>query len=195
MTFALKKIPIIELPAGLIFYRVQLTKARSDSVKINRMFLPPAGMKAGRFCLQNGISAYLADSSETALYEAIFRRELKTSVSLEVLRLKSLASFEAKRALKLVDIRGFEEKYPFLQSQRIQFTQAFADECFTAGYDGIFYASSQHPHHECICLFESGAKKMRFVNSSPLVKAGENILLKDVVMAARCSAVEIVESQ
>ena len=192
MTFALKKIPTIELPVGLVFHRVQLTKARSDSVKINRMFLPPAGIKAGRFCLQHGISAYLADSSETALYEAIFRRELKTSVALEVLRLKSLASFETKKALKLVDIRGFEEKYPFLQSQRIQFTQAFAGECFTAGHDGILYASAQHPHHECVCLFESGAKEMRFVDSLPLVKPGENILLKDVVTAARCSAVEIV---
>ena len=116
MTLALKKIPTTESPVGLVFHRVQLTKARSDSVKINRMFLPPAGIKAGRFCLQHGISAYLADSSETALYEAIFRRELKTSVALEVLRLKSLASFETKKALKLVDIRGFEEKYPFLQS-------------------------------------------------------------------------------
>ena len=192
MTFSITKTPIIELPAGQIFYRIQLTKARKDSVKINRMFLPPSGIKAGRFCLQNEVTAYLADSAETALYEAVFRRELKISVALSDLRLKSMVSFSIDKSLKLVDTRGFEEQYPFLQSQRIQFTQAFAEQCFAAGHDGIVFASAQHPRHGCLCLFGSGAKKLQLVNSVPLVRPGTDLLLQSVVTAARRSAVEVV---
>ena len=91
------------------------------------MILPPAGIKAGRFCLATRVTAYLADSAETALYEAVFRRELKTFVALEDLRLKALGTFTSKKPLRLVDLRGLEEQYPVLQSQRIQHTQAFAD--------------------------------------------------------------------
>lgn len=192
MTISLKQAPATELPVGQIFHRVQLTKSRPESVEINRISMPPAGHQAGRFCLKTGVTAYMADSPETALYEALFRREQKASVPLEALRMKSLASFKSHKTLKLIDLRGFEEKYPFLQSQRIQFTQAFSEECFTAGFDGIFYASAQHPHHVCTCLFESGAKKMRFINALPLVKPGSDLLLKEVVTAARCSAVEVV---
>ncbi|MBU4183237.1 MAG: RES family NAD+ phosphorylase [Gammaproteobacteria bacterium] len=192
MILSLKQTPIIELPLGLIFHRVQLIKPRAGTVKRNRMLLPPAGLLAGRFCLRAGVTAYLADSSETALYESIFRREVRSSVSLEILRLKSIASFSTIRSLRLVDLRGFEERYPFLQSQRIQFTQVIAEESAAAGYDGIFYASSQHPHHDCVCLFERGTKKMRYENSLPLVKSGTDILLLEVVVAARRSAVEVV---
>jgi len=193
MMFSPRQARITDLPVGQVFHRVQRIKARKDSVKINRMFLPPAGIRAGRFCLQTGVTAYLADSAETALYEAVFRRELKTSVALEELRLKALASFQIAKPLRLVDIRGFEEQYPFLQSQRIQFTQAFAQECFAVGHDGILYASAQHAHHECVCLFESGVRKMRHTGALPLVKQkqGKDVLLWSVVAAARRSAVEI----
>lgn len=78
-----------------------------------------------------------------------------------------------------------------LQSQRIQHTQAFAEKCFGDGYDGILYASAQHPHHECVCLFEAGAKKLGFAEALPLVKPGTDILHSAVVEAARRSGVEI----
>ena len=83
MIISVKQVPKIELPAGQVFHRVQRTVARKGSVKINRMILPPAGIKAGRFCLATRVTAYLADSAETALYEAVFRRELKTFVALD----------------------------------------------------------------------------------------------------------------
>ena len=191
MTLSIKTSPIIELPPGQVFYRIQRIKARKDSVKINRMVLPPAGIKAGRFCLSTGVTAYLADSAQTALYEAVFRRELKTFVTLEDLRLKALCTFTSKKALRLVDLRGLEEQYPVLQSQRIQHTQALAENCFSNGYDGILYASTQHPRHECLCLFESGSRKLGFVKALSLLKPGTNILLSVVVEAARRSGVEI----
>lgn len=191
MTISAKQVPKIELPVGQVFHRVQRNVVRKGSVKINRMILPPAGIKAGRFCLANGVTAYLADSIETALYEAVFRREQKTFVALEDLRLKALGTFTSKEPLRLVDLRGFEEQYPVLQSQRIQHTQSFAEECFGECCDGILYASAQHPHHECVCLFETGAKKLGFVQAWPLVKPGTDILHRAVVEAARRSGVEI----
>ena len=191
MTISAKQVPKIELPVGQVFHRVQRNVVRKGSVKINHMILPPAGTKAGRFCLATGVTAYLADSIETASYEAVFRRELKTFVALEDLRLKALGTFTSKEPLRLVDLRGFEEQYPVLQSQRIQHTQSFAEECFGERCDGILYASAQHPHHECVCLFETGAKKLGFVQAWPLVKPGTDILHRAVVEAARRSGVEI----
>jgi hypothetical protein len=191
MIISVNQVPKIELPAGQIFHRVQRIEVRKGSVNINGMVLPPAGIKAGRFCLATEVTAYLADSAETALYEAVFRRELKTFVSLADLREKALGTFTSQYPLRLVDLRGFEEEYPVLQSQRIQHTQAFAEECFAKNYDGILYASAQHPHHQCVCLFEAGAKKLVFVEAWPLVKSGTDILLRAVVEAARRSGVEI----
>lgn len=186
------QVAIIELPAGGLFYRVQRTAARKGSVKINRMILPPAGIKAGRFCLADGITAYLADSPETALYEAVFRRELRTFVALSDLRLKTLGTFQSKQALRLVDLRGLEEHYPVLQSQRIERTQAFSQEFFQDGYDGILYASAQHPHHACLCLFQLGCKKIRFLEAWPLVKPATDLLHRAVVDAAKRSGIDIV---
>lgn len=191
MTISLNQTRIIEIPAGDVFYRIQLTKPRKTSVRKNRMFLAPAGHQSGRFCLKSSVTAYIADSPDTALYEAVFRREIEASIPLESLRKKSLATFRIKNPLRLVDIRGLEEKYPVLQSRRIQFTQAFAEECFVAGYDGILYASTQHPYHECICLFEAGIKKMKFLEALPLVKPGTDILMQSVIEAADCSGLSI----
>lgn len=186
------QVSIIELPAGQLLYRVQRLTARKGSVKINRMILPPAGIKAGRFCLADGITAYLADSPETALYEAVFRRELRTCVALSDLRMKTLGTFKSKQALRLVDLRGLEEHYPVLQSQRIEHTQALSQELFEGGYDGIVYASAQHPHHACLCLFQLGCKKIRFVETWPLVKADTDLLHGAVVDAAKRSGIDIV---
>ena len=57
MIISKNQVPKIELPAGQVFHRVQRTAARKRSVKINRMILPPAGIKAGRICLATGVTA------------------------------------------------------------------------------------------------------------------------------------------
>lgn len=67
--------PIVELPAGQVFHRVQLSRPRAHSVVMNGLSMPPAGLRHGRFCLADEPVAYLADSPETALYESLLRRE------------------------------------------------------------------------------------------------------------------------
>lgn len=191
MNLSIQQCAIIELPESQVFYRVQRKSRRKGSKVIRGMILPPPGILAGRFCLNNGLTAYLGDSPETALYEAIFRRDLRAHVTLDSLCAKELRTYRSNKILRLVDIRGAEEKYPFLHSMRIQHTQEFAHRCFNDGFDGIIYSSAQHPFHECICLFENGAKKMAFVEAMPLVNQGKDQLLRVVVQAALRSAIEI----
>lgn len=190
MIISVNGVPKIELPEGQIFHRVQRIERLKNSVVINGMILPPGGLRVGRFCLKEGVTAYLADTAETALYEAVFRRELKMHVPLNDLKSRALACFVSKKPLRLVDLRGSEVEYPFLQSLRIGLTQAFADCCFDAGYDGIIYGSAQHPRHSCLCIFEKGLKKFEFLNAYPLVKKGD-ILHFAVMRAAERSGLEV----
>lgn len=153
--------------------------------------LPPAGSLAGRFDLANEPTAYLADSAETALYESLFRREVR-SCHWERLEQRSLVSFEGRMSLRLADLRGLEERYPVLQSMRYETSQKFAQDCRLQELHGILYASAQHPHHSCVCLFKAGMERTRKLNSSALVERASDALLKSVVNAARGSQVPIV---
>ncbi|MEY4977945.1 MAG: hypothetical protein RLZZ352_215 [Pseudomonadota bacterium] len=96
------KPPLIELPAGQVFFRVQPLRARIDSVKAHGLLLPPAGVLSGRFCLPDQPTAYLADSADTALFESQFRRDAK-SRSLSDLRKRALLQFITTAPLRLVD--------------------------------------------------------------------------------------------
>lgn len=191
MKISYKHCVTIVVPPGHIFFRIQNTKKRKTSRVIKGMNLAPAGLKAGRFCLDNGVTAYLTDNERTALYESIFRREQRRTVALSDLRLKSLGKFVSQKNLRLVDVRGLEEEYPYLHSQRIELTQNLAQECSDAGFHGLLYSSAQHSHNECFCLFESGAKKLSMVDSWNLVKPGTNTLLECVADAAERSGVII----
>lgn len=84
--------PLIELPAGQSFYRVQLLRARSGTVKTNGLLLAPAGTLSGRSCLPDQVTAYLADSVHTALYESRFRRDIKIR-RLEEFQKRALVQF------------------------------------------------------------------------------------------------------
>eukprot|EP01030_Chromulinospumella_sphaerica_P004016 gene4016-3928_t len=68
--------PAQRLAPGQTFHRVQLTRARKTSVRINGLLLAPTGLQSGRFCLPSEATAYLADGEHTALYESIFRRDV-----------------------------------------------------------------------------------------------------------------------
>lgn len=184
--------PIIELAPGQTFHRVQLTRARKTSVRINGLLLAPTGLQTGRFCLPSEATAYLADSEHTALYESIFRRDVH-SRSLGELARKSLVTFTTKGRLRLVDLRALAEPYPVLQAQRIAITQAFAQECRAKQLDGIVYASAQHPQHACIALFASGMAQVKKVAFLPLVKRGTRQLLTCVTDAARRSGVPLMD--
>ncbi len=53
--------PIIELAAGQTFHRVQLSRARKTSVRMNGLLLAPIDLMANRFDLPHEATAYLAD--------------------------------------------------------------------------------------------------------------------------------------
>jgi hypothetical protein len=186
------KPPLIELPAGQMFFRVQLLRARSGTVKTNGLLLPPAGVLSGRFCLPDQVTAYLADSADTALFESQFRRDA-VSRSLGDLRKRALMQITTTQPLRLVDLRPLAEPYPLLQSLRIVQTQALAIDCFQAGLQGLVYASAQHPQHACICLFPNGIAVLKRLQLWPLVKPGTRQLLHAVVDAARRSGVPLLD--
>lgn len=183
--------PLIELPAGQTFFRVQLLRARPGSVKANGMLLAPVGVMSGRFCLPDQPTAYLADSADTALFESLFRRDT-VSRSMGELHKRALLQFKTTQALRLVDFRPLAEPYPMLQSLRVAHTQALARDAFQAGLQGLVYASAQHPQHACVCLFPEGMKALKRQQQWPLVQRGTRRLLHAVVDAARRSGVPLL---
>ncbi|QEI08681.1 RES family NAD+ phosphorylase [Pigmentiphaga aceris] len=193
MHFLPQETPIVELPAGATWFRVQRIKAISGSVRKRGFILPPAGILAARFDLPDGITAYLADSEPTALYETVFRREA-TSCTLLQLTERQLVVFTNAKALRLADLRGQEEKYPALHSLRYPVTQDLARRYRVSALDGILFTSAQHATHRCICIFESGIAKMRRGAQIPLVQPGTTRLHRHVLDAAYRSQVPIVDT-
>jgi hypothetical protein len=184
--------PFIELPEHQVWHRIQRAKALSSSVRTRGFILAPAGTLSGRFDLAEEVTAYLADSELTALYESLFRREAR-SCHLDRLAERTLAAFTTKARLRLVDLRGLEERYPVLQSLRYESTQAFAASCRRANAHGILYSSAQHSHHGCVCLFEEGIARMARTTSVALVQVGTGRLHRSVVMAAHGSQLPIIQ--
>jgi len=183
--------PFIELPEQQVWHRIQRVKALSGSVRSRGFILAPAGTLSGRFDLKDEATAYLADSELTALYESLFRREAR-SCALDRLKVRALVSFRTTRRLRLVDLRGLEERFPVLQSLRYDSTQAFAAECRRLDAHGVLYASAQHPYHGCVCLFQDGIARMARMAVTPLVHPAADRLHRSVVLAARGSQVPIV---
>ena len=184
--------PYIELPPHQFWHRIQRAKARSGSVRTRGFILPPTGTLSGRFDLKHEATAYLGDSEPTALYESLFRREA-LSCHLDRLKERTMTTFKTKAGLRLVDLRGLEERFPVFQSLRYESTQAFAAACRKMGAHGILYASAQHASHGCVCLFEAGIARMVRTASLPLVELGGSRLLHSVVLAARGSEVPIIQ--
>lgn len=153
--------------------------------------LAPTGGLTGRFDLADEPAAYLADSSETALYESVFRREVR-SCHWDRLLERTMVTFETRASLHLADLRRLEERYPVLQSIRYEISQKFAQDCRQQNLQGILYASPQHPHHSCVCLFKSGIEQTKKLTAFALVEPGSGNLLKSAANAARGSQVPIV---
>lgn len=183
--------PILEVPSHQVWYRVQRKSARKDSLRHKGYVLAPPGGLAGRFDLADEATAYLADSPETALYESLFRREVR-SCHFSRIEQRVLLTFETQTPLRLVDLRGLEAHYPVLQSMRYEANQAFAAACRQQGLHGVLYASAQHSSHSCICLFGAGIDRTKKMVAVDLVQAGTELLHKAVVSAARGSQVPIM---
>jgi len=183
--------PVLEIPAHQVWHRVQRKNGRGDSVRLKGYVLAPPGGFAGRFDLADEATAYVADSPATALYESIFRREVR-SCHLSRIEQRALVSFETVAPVRLVDLRGLEERYPVLQSMRYETSQAFAQACRQQGLHGVLYASAQHPSHSYVCLFKTGTERTKKLEAVALVQPGTGLLHKAVVLAARGSQVPIL---
>jgi hypothetical protein len=183
--------PILEVPSHQVWHRVQRKSARKDSLRHKGYAMAPPGGLAGRFDLADEATAYLADSPETALYESLFRREVR-SCHFSRIEQRALLTFETQAPLRLVDLRGLEAHYPVLQSMRYEASQAFAAACRQQGLHGVLYASAQHSSHSCICLFGAGIDRTKKMAAVDLVQAGTDLLHKAVVLAARGSQVPIL---
>lgn len=160
-------------------------------MRLKGYVLAPPGGLAGRFDLADEATAYVADSPETALYESLFLREVR-SCHFSRIEQRALVSFETVAPVRLVDVRGLEERYPVLQSMRYETSQAFAQACRQQGLHGVLYASAQHLSHSCVCLFKEGIERTRKVEAIALVQPGIGLLHKAVALAARGSQVPIL---
>lgn len=183
--------PTLEIPAHQIWHRVQRATPRRGSVRLKGFVLAPTGGLTGRFDLADEPTAYLADSPETALYESVFRREVR-SCHWDRLQERVMVTFETRASVHLADLRGLEERYPVLQSLRYEVSQKFAQDCRQQDLHGILYASAQHPHHSCVCLFKSGIEHIKKLTAFELVEPATGHLLKSAANAARGSQVPII---
>lgn len=195
INLALSNVPIVEIPAHQIWYRVQLKKPKLKSIRFKDYVLAPLpevtqGLNS-RFDLAEESVAYLADSPETALYEALFRRNL-TMCHWDRIALRELLTFETQKPIRVAYLRGQEEQYPVLQSMRYESSQELAKSYREKGLDGLLYASAQHPYHGCICLFKSGMEKTKKLESYPLVESKTKAFHKAVITAQRGSQVPII---
>jgi len=137
--------------AGQSLFRVQ--RSRAAAVRRGPLKLAPLGLLSGRFDLPHAPCAYFGDAPDTALYEALFRREAQF-VSLTELRKRELLAVQSNRDLKLGDLRPHAGNWPVLQALRFSQTQELANEAYAAGFEGFIYCSAQQHGQDCVVIFD-----------------------------------------
>lgn len=183
-------LPEYRLPEGSTLFRIQWARKRPTTVVYGPLKLAPAGSGLGRFDLVNEVTAYFAETPETAVYEVLARREA-TMLSLEALSKRRLVTLHTTRPLQMADLRPHRSQFPVLQSLRYSETRELAAEIRAAGYDGAAYASAQHPGMDCSVLFEPALDAMRATATSPLIDLAGR-LHKSVFQALNGSRVPLV---
>lgn len=159
------------LPSPSILYRVQRLRSRRGAVAIGPLRVPPRGLLLNRFDLVDDEAAYFAESSETAVYETMARREA-TSLSMTTVASRALLTLQTTAPLRLLDLRFHAGAWPVLQSLRYAETQELAREARALGYDGFIYRSAQQYGSDCVVLFGADAMRcVRLVTKLPLVSA------------------------
>jgi hypothetical protein len=159
------------LPSPSILYRVQRLRSRRGAVPVGPLRVPMRGLLLNRFDLVDDEAAYFADSSETAIYETLARREAVT-LSLSVLAGCALLTLQTKSPLNLLDLRFHVGAWPVLQSLRYTETQELAAEARAASYDGLIYRSAQQDGSDCIVLFGASAmRSVKLVSKLPLLSS------------------------
>lgn len=148
----LQYVPEHHLPAAFTVYRVQRATARPGALVIGALKLAPAGLLSSRFDITAHPVGYFAEGPETAVYEALARREA-LSLSMSSLATRQLLALQSTRTLRLADLRPHAPTWPFLQSLRYALTQHIAADADSQGYEGLLYRSAQHYGQDCLLLF------------------------------------------
>jgi len=180
------------LPPKLLF-RVQHSSVSAGTVKIGRqlLLLPPSNLLSGRFDITGQPVAYFAERPETAIYEAICRREV-TGVSLALIKKRSLLSVKTKAKITLLDLRPNTSNWPVLQSLRFHQTQAFAAEALAAGFSGIVYRSAQQYEMNCFALWGQALTALSRISLEHLVEPGSGRLHAAVATALNGSQLPLL---
>jgi hypothetical protein len=150
------------LPACQVLYRVQSTSMDPTRTRRGPLTLHIGPEKFGRFDLSDRPSVYFAVLPQTALHEAVYRkntRELKYG-DLDGRELIAVATTAARR---LADLRPFSSHFPVLQSVRLKEMQQLSDELRKEGFDGLISHSAQQDRHECVILFDPPAELFRLL--------------------------------
>ncbi|WP_082485680.1 RES family NAD+ phosphorylase [Acidovorax sp. Leaf84] len=173
----LQYIPQFDLLAPQLLFRVQHSSARPGTVKIGTrlLLLPPSNLLSGRFDIAGQPVAYFAERPETALYEAICRREA-VGISYALMAKRSLLSVQTTDNLPLLDLRPHTSSWPVLHSLRFDQTQALAAEAHAAGFLGIVYKSAQQYHKDCFALWGQALTALRRMSIESLVESGSGNL-------------------
>jgi len=129
----------------------------------------------GRFDLNGVPVGYFGEAPETAAYESLCRREVR-SISLEMLKKRSLICVQAQEKLRLVDLRPHARAWPVLQSLRIGHTQELAWEALMQGFAGVVYRSAQQLGMDCFAIFGDALRSLKFVWSERLVERSTECL-------------------
>lgn len=158
------------LAQGQSLYRIQRSTVSGAAVARGPLHLAPIGSLSGRFDLASVPCAYLAEAPNTALYEAVFRRE-STGVSVAALQQRELLSAQTLTELVLGDLRPHTASWPVLQSLRSSETQALAADVHLAGLDGIIYHSAQHFAQASVVLFDPSVGAMKVLWRVPLANS------------------------
>ena len=164
----LQYLPPTLLAASRTIYRIQHTRRRAGTLTIGPLKLAPAGDLSTRFAVPAAAAGYFAESPDTAVYEALARREA-VSLSLSKAAVRQLLCLQAERPIHLLDLRQHVSSWPVLQSLRFSATQQVAAEALAAGFEGIAYRSAQHYGQDCFVVFGGALSALKLVWRKMLV--------------------------
>jgi hypothetical protein len=186
----LTSLQIHTIPAGQTFYRVQRRRSATSTVKAGPLRLAPPGLLMGRFDLADNVAAYMAESPEAALYEALFRRET-VMVSMSSMGKRELVAIQFTKDTSLGDLRHSAGSLPVLQSLRFSQTQELAKSVHDESLSGVIFKSAQQFDKDCIALVGDACLDLKLVWRSPLIGPSAT-LNRWVAVAANGSRIPIV---
>lgn len=182
--------PTFDLLAPSALFRIQRSRARSGTVRIGRLLLPPSDLLSGRFDVAGVPVGYFAEAPDTAAYESLARRET-ASLSFQTIASRSLLCVQASCTLTLLDLRQHASSWPVLQSLRLAHTQELAADAHAHGFAGIVYCSAQQHGMASFALFGDALASLKSAWLQRLVEPGTGNLHSVIAAALKGSQVPL----